>query len=91
MKKIIDFTNIDVPVSFDGTMRKFNIAEAVGNGMMFNGSVICDIGFEELAKTIYYSNGEVEIPDKYAAFIVTIIMDSNLPATIKRFVKEKLG
>ena len=49
----IDFTAIEVPVSFDGTTQRFNIAEVIGNAMMFNGNIILDIGFEELAKEIY--------------------------------------
>lgn len=87
----IDFTAIEVPVSFDGTTQRFNIAEVIGNAMMFNGNIILDIGFEELAKEIYYSKGEVEVPEKYAQFIVQIVMGSNLPACIKRFVRDKLS
>ena len=61
----IDFTKIEVQVSFDGTRKTFNIAKNVGNDMMYNGSVIKDIGFEELARQIYFSDGEVEIPPQY--------------------------
>lgn len=87
----IDFTKIDVQVSFDGTTQRFNIAEVIGNAMMFNGSIIADIGFEELAREIYYSKGDVEVPEKYAQFIVQIVMGSTLPACIKRFVRDKLS
>ena len=52
----IDFTKIKVQVSFDGTHKTFNIAKEIGNDMKFNGSVICDIGFEELARQIYFSD-----------------------------------
>lgn len=86
----IDFTNIEVPVDFNGTKQRFNIAEDLGNGMMFNGSIILDIGFEELAKEIYYSKGEVEVPEKYAPYIVQIVMGSNIKATIKRYIRDTL-
>lgn len=86
----IDFTKIEVQVSFDGTKQRFNIAEVIGNAMMFNGSIIADIGFEELAKEIYYSKGEVEVPSKYAPFIVRIVMDSTFPASIKRYIRDTL-
>ena len=86
----IDFTSIEVPISFDGTTQRYNIAEPLGNGMMFNGSIIADIGFEELAKEIYYSKGEVEVPSKYAPFIVRIVMDSTFPASIKRYIRDNL-
>lgn len=86
----IDFTKIDVQVSFDGTTQRFNIAESLGNGMMFNGTIIADIGFEELAKKIYFSKGEVEVPEKYAPFIVQIVMGSNFIAAIKRYIRDTL-
>lgn len=86
----IDFTKIVVPVGFDGRTEQYNIAEDLGNGMMFNGSIILDIGFEELAKEIYYSKREVDVPEKYAPYIVQIVMGSNIKATIKRYVRDTL-
>lgn len=86
----IDFTKLDVQVSFDGTTQCFNIAQLLGNGMMYNGTIISDIGFEELAREIYFSKGEVDVPPKYAPFIVKIVLDSTLPACIKRYVRDKL-
>ena len=56
----IDFTKIKVQVSFDGTHKTFNIAKEIGNDMMYNGSVICDIGFEELARQIYFSDADCD-------------------------------
>lgn len=82
--KRIDFTSVSVPISFDGTEKTFNVAKALANGMMFNGSILLDIGFEDLARTIYYSNGEVEIPDQYANAIIEIIKESAFIATVKR-------
>ena len=86
----IDFTNIEVPVDFNGTKQRFNIAEDLANGMMFNGNIILDIGFEELAKEIYYSKGEVDVPEKYAPYIVQIVMGSNIKACIKRYIRDTL-
>ena len=86
----IDFTNIEVQVNFDGRKQRFNIAEDLGNGMMFNGNIILDIGFEELAREIYYSKGEVEVPEKYAPYIVQLVMTSNYSAAIKRYIRDTL-
>lgn len=80
----IDFTKIEVQVSFDGTRKTFNIAKNVGNDMMYNGSVIQDIGFEDLAKKIYFSDGEVEIPPQYAKPLLQVIYENNYIAAIKR-------
>lgn len=87
----IDFTRITVPVSFDGTTQTFNIASQLGNDMMYNSSVICDIGFEELAKEIYYSNGEVEIPTQYVQPLIQVISQKMYLATIKRYLLQKLS
>lgn len=87
----IDFTKIEVQVSFDGTRKKFNIAKEVGNDMMYNGSVIQDIGFEKLAEEIYYSDGEVEIPQQYMKPLAQVIMDSNYIAAIKRYLFQVLN
>lgn len=87
----IDFTNIKVPISFDGKEQVFNAAEAVGNLMMFSGNVLLDIGFEDLAKEIYYSNEAVEIPAKYTWAIVKVIKESTLVASLKREVINQLN
>ena len=84
----VDFTKIEVQISFDGTRKTFNIAKNVGNDMMYNGSVIKDIGFEELARQIYFSDGEIEIPQQYAKQIAQVIMESNYIASIKRHLLQ---
>ena len=80
----IDFTKLEVPVSFDGTKKTFNVAETVGNMMMYNCSILLDIGFEDLAKLIYYSEDGIEIPDKYKAAIIEVIKQSSFIAAVKR-------
>lgn len=87
----IDFTNLTVQVSFDGSHKTFNIARNVGNDMMYNGSVISDIGFEELARQIYFSDGEVEIPPQYAKPLLQVILESNYIAAIKRELAKILN
>lgn len=87
----IDFSKLTVQVSFDGTHKTFNIAKNVGNDMMYNGSVISDIGFEELARQIYYSDGEVEIPPQYVKPLLQVIMENNYIAAIKRELVKVLN
>lgn len=87
----IDFTKIKVQVSFDGTHKTFDIAKNVGNDMMYNGTVISDIGFEELARQIYYSDGEVEIPPQYAKPLLQVILENNYIAAIKREMAKILN
>lgn len=91
MAKKIDFTNINVQVSFDGSCKTFNMAHSVGNAMRYTGSVVGDIGFDELAKKIYFSDGEVEIPNGYVRPLMQVITDMPIMATIKRYLIDSLG
>ena len=90
MKKI-DFTKMEVQVSFDGTKRVFDIAKTLGNDMMYNGSLICDIGFEELARTIYFSDGPVEVPDKYIGPMLQVVNQCQYIAAVKRHLNKLLN
>ena len=82
----IDFTKIEVQVSFDGTRKKFNIAKEVGNDMMYNGSVIQKEGKKRMKMV-----GEVEIPQQYMKPLAQVIMDSNYIAAIKRYLFQVLN
>ncbi len=86
----VNFKKIVAPVSFDGSTATFDIAKTVGNAMMYNGSILLDIGFEELAREIYHSEGEVEIPKQYARPLQAVIKESPLLATVKREVIKQL-
>lgn len=76
MKKI-DFTKIEIVSSFEdeaaGKTRPVNIAKPLGNIMKFSGNVLLDIGWEDLAREIYYSEGPVQVKDEYAPAIVSIV------------------
>ena len=87
----IDFSKLTVQVSFDGTHKTFNIAKNVGNAMMYNGSVLSDIGFEDLARKIYFSDTEVEVPDEYVRPLLQVIMESNFVVAIKRHFRNLLN
>jgi hypothetical protein len=58
---------------------------------MYNGSVMQDIGFEELARQIYFSDGEVEIPQQYVKPLMQVIMESNYIVAIKRHLMKVLN
>ena len=91
MAKKIDFTNINVQVSFNGTCKTFNMAHAVGNAMRYTGSVVGDIGFDKLAEIIYFSNGEVDIADEYVRPLAQVISDMPIMAAIKRYLIGELS
>lgn len=91
MAKKINFTSITAQVSFDGTTQKFNVAKVVGNAMKYTGSVVGDIGFDKLAETIYFSDGEVEIPHEYQASLMRVVNDMPLMAAVKRELLTQLN
>jgi hypothetical protein len=94
MKKI-DFTKLKIFWSFDeeaaGTSHDVNIAKPLANIMKYSGSVLLDIGWEELAKEIYYSKGPVEVPAEYIPSIIQVVTENgNIPAATKRAIIQSL-
>lgn len=87
----INFKRIEAQTSFEGDIQSFDIAKELGNMMMFNSSILLDIGFEDLARKIYYSDGEVEIPERYCKAIEAVVRNSSLFAAIKREVIKLLN
>ena len=87
----VNFRIIEVQVSFEGEKREFDIAREIGNMMMYNGSILLDICFEDLARTIYYSDREVEVPERYCKAIIEVVKQSSFIAAIKREVINLLG
>ena len=91
MAKVIDFTKINVQVSFNGDTQVFNVAKALGNSMKYTGSVVGDIGFDKLAETIYFSNEPVEIPQEYVASLAKVISEMPLIAAVKRELLKQVN
>lgn len=87
----INFKKLEAQTSFEGTKQTFDIARTLGNEMMYNSSILLDIGFEDLAREIYYSEGEVEVPGQYAEAMKAVVRASNFKACIKRELIKRLG
>ena len=87
----INFKILEVQTSFEGGKQTFDAAETVGNEMMYNGSILLDIGFEELAKEIYYSKDEVEIPERNCKALELVVKNSRLIAAVKREIINQLN
>ncbi|MCC8146124.1 MAG: hypothetical protein LIO93_06740, partial [Bacteroidales bacterium] len=83
--KTIDFTKIKVEVSYDGKTETINIAKDFAN---FCKMRAIDIGLEEFCRTIYFSTGEIEVPQEYVAPLVQILSLPDCP--IFAFIKKEL-
>ncbi len=93
MKKI-NFKKIEFYNSFEdeenGKVSTIDIAQYFGNLMKYDGGIIMDIAFEDLAKDIYYK-GEVEVEDRFVEPIAALVKGSILKASIKRSILKQLG
>ena len=87
----INFKKIEAQTSFEGAKQTFDVAETVGNEMMYNGSILLDVGFEDLAREIYYSKDAVEIPEQYCKALELVVKNSRLIAAVKRAVINQLN
>lgn len=86
----INFKQVEAQTSFEGTKQTFDIAKTLGNEMMYNSSVLLDIGFEDLAKKIYYSEDEVEVPGRYCRAMIEVVRRSSFIAAVKRELIRQL-
>lgn len=87
----INFKSLEAQTSFEGEKQTFDIARILGNNMMYNSSILLDIGFEDLAREIYYSEGEVEVPERYRQAMIEVVRQSPFIAAIKREVINRLS
>ena len=94
MNKIIkiNFKKVVASINFEGDTREFDTCKIVGNSMKFSGSILLDIGFEDLAKKIYYSGDEtIEIAGEYIEGLKTVILQSSMIATVKRALLDQIN
>lgn len=86
MSKKIDFGKIMVQHSFEGEPVAVDIRKQLGNKIH---QTTGDIGFDDLAKTIYFSDGEVEIPEEYEGLLKQVVKENYL-ASVQRAINELL-
>lgn len=77
MKKV-DFSKLKVQLTFEGVPVEIDFRKVLGNLIHQNTP---DIGLDTFARTIYFSDGEVEVPDEYIDQILWIASQGlNVPA-----------
>lgn len=86
MSKKIDFGKIMVQHSFEGEPVAVDIRKQLGNKIH---QTTGDIGFDDLARTIYFSDGEVEIPEEYEGLLKQVVKENYL-ASVQRAINELL-
>lgn len=85
MRKI-DFGKIMIQHSFEGDPVAVDMRKEIGNKIH---QTTGDIGFDDFARQIYFSEGEVEVPEEYIEPLKQIIKASYL-ASVQRAFNELL-
>lgn len=83
-----NFKQLSVEVAFD-EFAPWDITKDLGN---FIHAHTNDIGLDDVARNIYHSEGEVDIPDEYAPMIESLVMNPQCPliAAIKKAIVKEL-
>lgn len=66
----VDFGNLKVQFGFEDQFEQVDLRKDLGNTIRRN---TVDIGMDELAKEIYFSNGEIEVPEEYIPELKKIV------------------
>lgn len=82
----VNFKNVKVQMTFEGEAISIDLRKDLGNAIRRN---TADIGMDETARQIYFSDGEIEIPDEHANDIVAIASKSFI-VPIQQALKELL-
>lgn len=83
-----NFKKINVEVAFD-EFQELDIAKQIGNFIHANTP---DIGLDDVAREIYHSKGEIEIPEEYIPMILDLIKNNQCPlvAAVKKAIINEL-
>ena len=87
-KKIMrDFGKVMIQHTFEGDPVAVDLRKALGNKIH---QTTGDLGLDELARTIYFSQGEVEVPAEYVNDIKEIVKGNYL-ASVQKAINELLN
>lgn len=85
-KVMIDFGKVMVQHTFEGDPVAVDMRKQLGNKIH---QTTGDIGFDDLARTIYFSEGEVEVPQEYIEPLKQLVKENYL-ASVQRALNELL-
>lgn len=84
---MIDFGKVMIQHTFEGDPVAVDMRKVLGNKIH---QTTGDLGLDELARTIYFSEGEVEIPAEYVNDIKEIVKNNYL-ASVQKAINELLN
>lgn len=81
----VDFSKLLVQFGFEDETVLVDIRKELGNAIRRS---TADIGLDEVARQIYFSNGEIDIPNEYIDSILDVSRGFIVP--IQESIKSKL-
>ena len=85
-KNLIDFGKIPVRLSFEGDVVELDLRKELGNKIH---QTTGDIGFDDFARTIYFSEGEIDVPNEFIEPLKEVVK-ANYIAVVQRYFNDKL-
>ena len=83
---MIDFGKVMIQHTFEGDPVAVDMRKQLGNKIH---QTTGDIGFDDLARTIYFSEGDVEVPQEYIEPLKQLVKENYL-ASVQRTFNELL-
>lgn len=79
----VDFQHAELQFMVEGDNEQMDLRKPIGN-LIFGRS--SDIALSDFGKKIYYSEGEIDVPDEFNAPIQALVNESNFSAPVKRAI-----
>ena len=74
---LVDFSKVSVQLTFEGDPKELDFRKPLGNDIR---QASGDIALDEFARKVYFSEGPVEVPEEYFAFIKHVVREKyNVP------------
>lgn len=85
-KARIDFSKVMVQHTFEGEPVAVDIRKQLANRIH---QTTGDIGFDDFARTMYFSEGEIEVPEEYIEQLKQVVKETFL-ASVQRAINGLL-
>ena len=79
---MIDFSKVMVQHTFEGDKVAVDLRKPLGNMIH---QTTGDIGFDDFARAIYFSDGEINVPEEYVEQLKQVIKENYLASVQKAF------
>ena len=85
-KRMVDFSKVMIQHTFEGEKVAVDLRKQLGNKIH---QTTGDIGLDDFARQIYFSEGEIEVPDEYVEPLKQVVKE-NFLASVQRAINELL-